>query len=230
MGLTKATILVERLDDLLVEVLDDPPFIVQFNPEEYTINQDNNFASQAIPGLSAPQLQFVSGGMRTLEAELFFDTYDTPDLQKDDVRKITNRFIKLMEIDPDLHAPPVLRFIWAELNFRCVLARASQKFIMFGTHGAPVRARVTATFNEILDLEREARKINKQSADVAKAHTVLEGETLLSIAALRYGNPEMWRPIAIANNLDDPVAIGAGQLLRIPPLPFTDPASGEVVR
>ena len=94
MGLTKATIKVEGSDDK-VEGSDDREFTVQFNPEEYTINQDNNFANQAIPGLSAPQLQFVSGGMRTLETELFFDTYDTPESEKEDVRKITNRFIKL---------------------------------------------------------------------------------------------------------------------------------------
>ena len=40
-----------------------------FNPEEYTLNKDNNFASQAIPGLTGPLLQFVHGNMRTLEME-----------------------------------------------------------------------------------------------------------------------------------------------------------------
>jgi nucleoid-associated protein YgaU len=222
MGLAKAIIKVEERPDL--------EFKVQFNPEEYTINQDNNVANQAIPGLSAPQLQFVSGNMRTLEAELLFDTYDTDKLQKEDVRNLTNRFIKLMEIDPELHAPPILRFVWAELDFRCVLARASQKFIMFWNDGTPVRARITATFNEYVDLEREAKKINRQSADVTKVHTVMEGETLVSIAARRYENPQLWRPIAIANDLDDPLALRTGQSLRIPSLPFTDPASGEVVQ
>jgi hypothetical protein len=48
---------------------------VLFNPEEYTLNKDNNFASQTIPGLSSPLLQFVNGNLRTLEMELFFDTY-----------------------------------------------------------------------------------------------------------------------------------------------------------
>ena len=51
-------------------------FPVLFNPEEYTLNQDNNFASQAVPGLSAPLLQFVNGNLQTLEMELFFDTYE----------------------------------------------------------------------------------------------------------------------------------------------------------
>src|SRR5262245_30598947 len=102
-----------------------------FNPEEYTINQDNNFASQAIPGLSGPLLQFVHGNQRTLEMELLFDTWDSPEVSKRDVRELTNRVVKLMKIDPDLHAPPVLRVSWASLQFDCVLARVSQKFILF---------------------------------------------------------------------------------------------------
>ena len=49
---------------------------VQFNPEEYTLNRDINYAQAAIPGLSAPILQFVNGNMQTLEMELFLDTYE----------------------------------------------------------------------------------------------------------------------------------------------------------
>ena len=202
---------------------------VFFNPEEYTINKDNNFASQAIPGLSGPLLQFVHGNMRTLEMELFFDTYDTPELQKRDVRELTNRITGLLTIDSDLHAPPVLLVSWSSLQFRCVLARASQKFIMFTNDGTPVRARVNVTFNEFIDAEREAREINRQTADFSKLYTVTEGQTLSAIAAIIYDNALLWRPIAVANNIDDPRTIETGQSLLIPALPFRDPETGEVV-
>ena len=49
---------------------------VMFNPEEYTVNTDVNFAQQTVPGLSAPVIQFVSGNMQTLEMELLIDTYE----------------------------------------------------------------------------------------------------------------------------------------------------------
>lgn len=205
-------------------------FTVLFNPEEYTINKDNNFATQAIPGLSAPLLQFVNGNMRTLEMELFFDTYDTRALPKQDVRDETNKIIRLMAIDPVLHAPPVLRVSWASLQFRCVLARVSQKFILFMDDGKPVRARLTVTFNEYTDPVRESREVGRQTADFTKAHVVTQGETLSGIAAKLYDNPQVWRPIAIANGIDDPRAIFAGQLLQIPSLPFIHPESGEVLR
>jgi hypothetical protein len=49
---------------------------VQFNPEEYTLNRDINYAQAAIPGLSAPILQFVNGNLQTLEMELLVDTHE----------------------------------------------------------------------------------------------------------------------------------------------------------
>jgi hypothetical protein len=66
-----------------------------FNPEEYTLSRDNNFASQAIPGLSSPLLQFVHGNLRTLEMELFFDTFE----QRRDVREVTQPVVGLLDID-----------------------------------------------------------------------------------------------------------------------------------
>lgn len=222
MALVKALIVIEHKPDQKIPVL--------FNPEEYTVNKDNNFAAQAVPGLSGPLIQFVHGNLRTLEMELFFDTYDTATLPKADVRNETLKVSRLMDIDPELHAPPILRFAWASLQFRCVLARASQRFIMFADDGTPVRARMTVTFNEVLDAAREAKQVARQTADVSKLHTVTDGETLSSIAARLYDDPMQWRPIAIANRLDDPRRLRAGQQLWIPALPYIDRDTGEVVR
>ena len=204
-------------------------FYALFNPEEYTLNKDNNFAVQSIPGLSAPLVQFVNGNLRTLEMELFFDTYDTPHLPKQDVRELTNSIVHLMNIDSELHAPPVLRVSWSSLQMLCVLARVSQKFIMFMPDGIPVRARLTCTFNEIIDPEQEAKALNLQTADFSKVHVVTQGETLSGIAGKLYANPQMWRPLALANGIADPRSISVGQSLRVPSLPFIDPGSREVV-
>jgi nucleoid-associated protein YgaU len=165
--------------------------------------------------------------------ELFFDTYlplTTKSQAPRDVREETQKIVNLMQIHSEFHAPPVLEISWASLFFRCVLARVSQKFIMFLNDGRPVRARLSVTFNEFIDEEREAKEVNRQTADYSKAHTVIQGETLSSIASRFYGDPQVWRPIAIANELADPRAIFTGQVLRIPSLPFTDGDSGEVVQ
>jgi len=202
---------------------------VLYNPEEYTINKDNNFAVQNVPGLGSPIVQFVNGNQRTLEVELFFDSYDTPEITKQDVRDQTSRVSDLMRIDSNLHAPPLLVVGMASLQFRCVLSRASQRFIMFLPSGIPVRARMNCTFLEVLDPEQEAKAANLQSADFSKVHVVAGDETLSAIAGRLYDDPAQWRPIAVANGIADPRAIRPGDALRVPALPFTDPATGEVL-
>lgn len=218
MPLAKATITAENSGERLE---------VMFNPEEYSLNRDNNFASQAIPGLSSPILQFAHGNLRTLDMELLFDTYELPDAQRD-VRLNTQKLIKFMEIDSSLHAPPVLRVTWASLQFRCVLTKAAQKFLFFLSDGRPVRARVSVSFTEYIDPEREAKQVNRQTADFTKIHLVKDGETIDSIANLHYENPQIWRAIAFVNRMDNPDALLPGMTLSIPRLPFVNPETGEV--
>jgi hypothetical protein len=197
---------------------------VRFNPEEYSLSRDNNFAQATVPGRSAPVLQYTHGNLRTLEMELLFDTYE----ELRDVREETAKLTKLLDPDPATHAPPILLFVWGSLRFRCVLARANQKFVLFLPNGNPVRARVQTSFSEFSNGLFEAKEIKRETADYTKAHLVIQGETLSGIAALVYNNPALWRPIARRNGIDDPRALVAGQSLAIPRLPFRDPESGEV--
>jgi nucleoid-associated protein YgaU len=220
---------------LLVNTITQEKIAVMFNPEEYTVNRENNFAQAAIPGLSAPILQFVSGNMQTLEMELFLDTYEKHEASGralnqagEDVRGLTNQVTGLMSIDPTTHAPPVLLFVWASLSFTCVLASASQRFIMFLPDGTPVRARLQVTFNEFRNVEQEAKEIKRETADYSTLYVVSQGETLSAIAWRAYGNPALWRPIALRNRLFDPRRLETGIELILPQLPYRDPETGEV--
>jgi hypothetical protein len=217
MALTKAKITIEY-SNASIEVM--------FNPEEYSLNRDNNFVSQAIPGLSSPLLQFAHGNLRTLDMELLFDTYE----KRTDVRQQTEKLIHLMEIDPTLHAPPVLIVSWASLQFRCVLTRANQKFLLFLDDGRPVRARITASFTEFIDPEHEALQVKRETADFTKQHVVLQGETIAGIAYKYYSDPTLWRPITISNDIDNPRELLVGRALIIPSLPYANPATGETIQ
>lgn len=208
---------------------------VQLNPGEYSLNREINYAQAAIPGLSAPILQFVNGNMQTLEMELFIDSYEEHKVgsrlvnaAQSDVRLLTRQVTDLMNIDPTTHAPPVLLFTWGSLSFTCVLARVSQKFVMFKPDGIPVRARLTVTFNEYRNVDLEAKEIKRETSDYSKRHVVSQGETLSSIAGREYGDPRLWRVIAIANRLQYARRLEPGLKLLLPRLPYRDPDSGRV--
>ncbi len=68
-----------------------------------------------------------------------------------------------MNIDPTTHAPPVLLFSWASLTFTCVLAKATQRFIMFLPDGSPVRARLQVSFHEFRNVDLEAKEIKRET-------------------------------------------------------------------
>src|SRR3954452_463337 len=205
---------------------------VLFNPEEYTMSREINYAQAAVPGLSAPLLQFVNGAMQTLELELLVDTLEAHrgagNAAGGDVRELTKKVVGLMDVDPTTHAPPVVLFTWGSLTFLCVLARATQRFVMFRPDGTPVRARLQVTFNEFRNVELEAKEVKRETADYTKRHTVHQGEAISAIAAAVYGDPALWRPIALRNGIDDPRELALGSRLAIPPLPYRDPDSGEV--
>lgn len=209
---------------------------VLFNPEEYTVNRDNNFAQVAVPGLQAPLLQFIHGNMQTLEMELLIDSYESHSVNgkainaaNSDVRLLTSQITGLLDINPQTHAPPVLLFIWGSLSFTCVLAKAAQRFIMFRPDGVPVRARLTVSFHEFTNAATEPKEIKRETANYTKTYTVAQGDTLSGIAANLYQDPTQWRPIAMVNQIDNPRALAVGRQLTIPRLPYIDPGTGEMV-
>ncbi|MBJ7601412.1 MAG: peptigoglycan-binding protein LysM [Candidatus Nephthysia bennettiae] len=210
---------------------------VLFNPNEYTLNKDNNFAQAVVPGLSTPLLQFVSGNLRTLEMELVFDSLEqhthssrTLNAARSDVRKLTQQVVDLMAVNPATHAPPVLLFAWGGLTFTGVLSKVNQRFTMFLEDGTPIRARLQVTLQEWKTALQESKEVKRQTADYTRLYRVAQGQTLSQVAALFYGDPALWRPIAIANQIEDPRRLPVALQVSIPKLPYRDPDTGALYR
>jgi hypothetical protein len=186
---------------------------VLFNPTQYSIEKSNQIAEIAIPGLESPILQYVHGNTRTLSMELFFDTYE----EQTDVRKHTDKIYGLLNINPSTHVAPICKVSWGSLTFRGVLDHASGKFTMFLPDGTPVRATVSVIFKEFIDVKVLVRQRPTQSSDHRKSRLARSGDRIDNIAAEEYDDAKKWRPIAEANNLDNPRQLDPGRLLVIPP-------------
>ena len=160
------------------------PFL--FNPSEFTVDRTNQFTEVNIPGLSGSIFQFVRGGSRTVNMDLFFDTYEAGT----DVRLFTDLITGwdsgstysklsggakgLMDIDSDTHAPPVCQFIWGSYIFPCIIERVNKRFTMFLPDGIPVRATLSVTLREYKEYEVQLKEAARQSSDRTKTHTVKE--------------------------------------------------------
>lgn len=191
-----------------------------------SIEKGNQFAEVNIPGLSSPLLQFVRGNARSVTMDLFFDTYE----EGEDVRNYTDLITGwdagsilsqlpkkgLMDIDSNLHAPPICIFNWGKFNFQCIIERVTKKFTMFHPDGFPVRATLSVTLKEYKEVDVQVKEISPQSADLTKRRVVIQGDSLWFIAFKEYGDARDWRPIANANNIDNPRILNPGQELIVP--------------
>ncbi len=193
----------------------DPVIPFCFNPAEYQLQKSNNFAEIAIPGLESPPIQYIRGAAEKLSAELLVDTSDT----LEDVRvAYVDKLQALMRINSELHAPPIVRFIWDTAVFRGVMESLGVTFILFSPEGVPLRAKLAVVLKEYRPIEIQVKQSPKNSPDVNKAYTVRLGDTLSGIAGKVYRDPAAWREIARENGITDPRRLEPGLTLNLPKL------------
>lgn len=203
------------LEILAPENVDTPIIPLRFNPTEYQLQKTNNFAEIPIPGLESPPIQFVRGACEKLTAELLADTSDT----LEDVRlKYTDKLRDLMRINPDLHAPPIVRLIWDDQVFKGVVESLNITYVLFSPDGVPWRAKLNLVLKEYRPVEIQVEEIPTSSPDVDKFHTLVRGETLATVAWKAFGDPRQWRQIASNNGIKDPRRVEPGTVLNIPRL------------
>jgi hypothetical protein len=187
-------------------------FDVLFNPNQYGVEKANQIAEAGVPGLEAPILQYVHGNTRTLTMELYFDTYE----ERTAVTSYTDQVYDLLKIQPSTHAPPICNIAWGKFQFRGVLDHVSGRFTLFQADGTPVRATLSVTFKEFIDVKVLVQQQPTESADHRKVRVVKRGDRIDLIAGEEFGDSGKWRLIADANGLDDPRHLQVGDRLAIP--------------
>lgn len=190
------------------------PIDVMFNPDSYTITTNILYPDISVPGLRSPLIQFVRGEAKTLAVELFLDQSNTGEPLKvklDELRKF-------VEVDKDLHAPPVCEFKWGDTTFNGVIFEFSEKFQMFDESGHILRCRVTTKFKLYDPANAQAKDLNRQSPDRTKSRAIRAGDRLDLIATEEYGDAAQWRFLAAANGIDRPRQLAPGMMLEVPPL------------
>jgi nucleoid-associated protein YgaU len=193
-----------------------------FNPNEYTLTKQNQWQRGETKGKNVPRLRFTQGGSQTLKLQLFFDTY----AEGTDVRQHTDPLWQMMMINTDRtnprsnkSEPPAVSFQWGGLNFAAVITNMNQKFTLFLKDGTPVRTIVDVTLEQLGDEEDyPGQNPTSGGGEAPKTRIVQAGERIDLITYEEYEDPTLWRRIADANRLTDPLHLRPGQRLAIPPM------------
>jgi hypothetical protein len=195
---------------------------VLFNPKEYSIDRDTEYAEVPVPGLESPVLQYVRGGGDRMTFELFFDVTDNMDngqvVDGRSVRELLQPLQQLMMQNERLHAPPPVQVRWGEqVVMQSAVAKSlSAKYTLFDINGLPVRATANLTLREHRSASAQLAEMRLQSPDLTNVAVVRQGDTLPALAFREYGDAALWRAIAVANDRFNPLDLSPGEELLIP--------------
>jgi hypothetical protein len=191
----------------------------RFNPRELSISKSATWQKTPVRGArTAPTPEFTGTLPRTLQIELFFDAWDDP------ARGVAGDLDVLFDwTNPTEKSradgrpnPPVVVFHWGKASyFDAFVKQVNAKYTLFAGNGIPLRATASVSFEEV---PNEPGRQNPTSGGPPgrRTHVVAAGDSLHSIADREYGNPALWRGLAEANGIDDPLRLRPGTRLLIP--------------
>jgi phage protein U len=199
----------------------------QFNPESLSRTKSSNWT--AMPNndpQNQPPPQFAGHGSEQLTAKLLFDDTDIvragggspgPARVGPSINLLFD-WLTIARKEPHgpRPAPPTLRFMWGDsLSFTGVLKNVSAQYLQFSRDGKPTRATASITMQAVPD---DPKPTNPTSGGLPgrTSTQVRDGDTLASIAYQHYGDPNLWRAIAMSNDIDDPTRVPTGTRLLVP--------------
>ena len=196
-----------------------PPINFTFNPEGYSITTAAHWQRSPQPASPAPP-QFKGVEAPKLDVKILMDAFSVPPVPP----TATIEQLKLLLLPTALSVAdggataPLVMFGWGT-NIIMDMAVVTKVIV---THerfllGVPVRATATVSL-EAVPLPGPMGFTNPTSGGLAtrRTRTVVEGDTLASIAYQEYKDPNKWRALAEANNIDDPMRVKPGSVLIVP--------------
>lgn len=202
----------------------------QFNPKELSLTKNAKWKREAQRNAkkSGPP-EFTGSDPSKLSLEMFFDATDTMDDKV--VKAVEKLFSCCVPTEKSRQtkkgSPPWVIFHWGGLtSFPAFVSSVTAKFTLFTPSGTPVRALCTVALEEISG-EQGGQNPTSGALAARDVHVVVAGDTLASVAFRAYGDPVLWRPIARANEIDDPMRLRPGARLLIPALEELEAGDGQ---
>ncbi|HEY2984679.1 MAG TPA: hypothetical protein VGJ38_11030 [Jatrophihabitantaceae bacterium] len=213
----------QAIERVMLTGSDGTDLACQFNPSALTLSKGTTWNTSPTRGSSRqPRPQFVGTGPELLTASLLFDGFDTERKSKKSVEQAIEQLIDWTCVPPSSYEggtpqPPTVTFRWGTgVSFEGFLKSVNAQYTMFAPDGRPLRATADITLQRVPD---DPKPTNPTSGGATgrKSAVLGDGDSLASIAYQHYGDPNLWRAIAIANGVDDPRRIATGTRLLVPP-------------
>lgn len=190
-----------------------------FNPTEYAISKSANWRrTDAQDATDAGPVQWGGSQPRTMSLTIHLDQSESA---SGSVRKDADLLFDCCSPTPEsirANKPsgPYVLFGWGQTTtFTAYVQSVSIQYTMFRPNGEPYRAVATVQIEEV---EVKTKRQNPTSGGLSATRTrmVVTGDSLPLIAHSEYGDATLWRLIAEANCIDDPLRLRSGMELLLP--------------
>jgi hypothetical protein len=195
-----------------------PTIEFQFNPTKIGFDKGARWNPTTQPNLPVGGVQVFAGAQpASLTLEVVLDgTKDMDDSVAGKVEVLLGACVPTGEAtDTNKPRPPVVKLEWGSLStIGFVVTNVRGEFTLFRPDGVPLRAHCSITLSEYSSVAGAQNPTSIGSAQ--HGHVLVEGETLPMLASAFYDDPNLWRGIAEANGIDDPMRVAPGTLLLVP--------------
>lgn len=198
-----------------------------YNPKDFSYTKQAKWERKAAKGATAAAPPEFNGSEPVkLSVEVFLDGYESGSDVSADIDTLCSCCRPMEDsITSNKPSPPWVLFGWgSQIHLVGVVNSVAVKITMFAPDGTPLRATCTVAMEEVIP---DSFRQNPTSGGLRtmRSHLMVAGDTLAGLAYQEYGRADWWRPLAEANNIDDPMRIPDGTRLLVPDM---DDAFGEV--
>jgi hypothetical protein len=199
-----------------------PPIEFPYNPDSYTETVEGNWKGSLQPATQGPVPQWLGVKPQEVTVKILLDQFAIPPpiMPLDEVIAQLKMMVlpSALSLGMGSATAPMVMFMWGsniimDQAYIKKVAITYERFLL----GNPVRATAAVTLQAV-PLPAPLGPTNPTSGGLAtrKTRTMVEGDTLASIAYQEYKDPNMWRALAEANGIDDPMRVKSGTVIAVP--------------
>jgi nucleoid-associated protein YgaU len=198
----------------------------QFNPSDYRITKGANYSRSPSKATEASNAEFTGATARTMSLRMLLVAMnpqgDADPGRADDIsRDVDKLFDCCAPTDQSKSSgtpsAPQVQFQWGQVvGFKAVVTNLAAEYQAFLPDGRPSRVELFVELQEVT-APTPGQNPTSGSLSAMRTRTVVDGDTLASIAFAEYRDPTLWRALAVVNDIDDPLRVASGTTILIPP-------------
>jgi len=198
----------------------------QYNPGAYRISKGANYNRTPNKATEASNAEFTGAKARTMSLHMLLVALnpqgDADPAQADKIKdNLEQLFACCAPTDGSKNSgspeAPQVQFQWGQVvGFKAVVTTVTAEYQAFLPDGRPSKVDIALEMEEVVEATA-GQNPTSGGLSTMRTRTVVDGDTLASIAFSEYRDAGFWRALAVSNNIDDPMRVEPGTSLLVPP-------------